>query len=171
LIRKFSAQGSLDTVNNLTSIGIGVLVLAFILVRQVQKRSVREDRPILPLILLVIGVIELVDFVDAHPVHGTGIAMLGASLVVAAGFGAIRAYTVRLWREDGTLYRQGNWLTIVLWLVAIGVHFGADVLIDHSGSAKGLATAALTLYLAVSFGVQRFVVRARAASMPRQTVS
>jgi hypothetical protein len=59
-------------------------------------------------------------------------------------------------------------LTILLWLIAIGAHFGADVLIDHSGSAKGLATTALTLYIAVSFGVQRIVVQARAAALNRQ---
>lgn len=120
------------------------------------------------LVLLAIGLVQLVQFVRAHPVNGTGIAMLVASLVAAGIFGAVRAYTVRLWRENGTLYRQGNLVTIVLWLVAIGVHFGADVLIDHSGSAKGLATTALTLYIAVSFGVQRIVVQARAAALNRQ---
>jgi uncharacterized membrane protein len=158
-------------VNNLTSIGIGVLLLALVLVRQVQKRSVREDsRPVLLLVLLAIGLVDIVNFIKDHPVNSTGIAMLAASLVAAAGFGAIRAYTVRLWRENGTLYRQGNALTVLLWLVAIGVHFGADVLIDHSGSAKGLATTALTLYIAVSFGVQRLIVGARAARMARQPV-
>jgi hypothetical protein len=153
-------------VNNLTSIGIPVLVLLFVLFRQVQKRSVKEDsRPVLLLALLVVGVVELVQFIGDHPVNGTGIAMLLASLVLAAGFGALRAYTVRLWREDGVLYRQGNALTVVLWLVAIGVHFGADLLIDHSGSAKGLSSVALLLYIAVSFGVQRVVVQSRARSM------
>jgi hypothetical protein len=153
-------------VNNLTSIGIAVLILVFVLARQVQKRSVREDsRPVVLLVLLVIGVVELVQFVDRHPVNGTGVAMLVASLVAAAGFGAIRAYTVRLWREDGVLYRQGGVLTVLLWLVAIGVHFGADLLIDHSGSAKGLSSAALLLYIAVSFGVQRVIVRSRATAM------
>ena len=140
-----------------------------ILFRQVQKRSVREDsRPILLLVLLVVGIVELVQFVQGHPVNATGITMLLASLVAAGVFGAVRAYTVRLWRENGTLYRQGNLVTVLLWLVAIGVHFGADVLIDHSGSAKGLSSVSLMLYIAVSFGVQRFVVQARAAAMARQ---
>jgi hypothetical protein len=156
-------------VNTLTSIAIGVLVLGLILFRQVQKRSVREDsRPTLLLVLLVIGIVELVQFVQGHPVNATGITMLLASLVAAGVFGAIRAYTVRLWREDGTLYRQGNLVTVLLWLVAIGVHFGADVLIDHSGSAKGLSSVSLMLYIAVSFGVQRIIVQTRAAAMSRQ---
>jgi hypothetical protein len=167
-----ATKGSLYTVNNnITSIVIAVLVLGFVLVRQVQKRSIKEDsKPVLLLILLAVGLVDFVQFVQAHPVNGTGIAMLVASLVAAGVFGAIRAYTIRLWREDGVLYRQGNALTILLWLVAIGVHFGADVLIDHSGSAKGLATTALLLYIAVTFGVQRLVVRSRAVAMSRQTV-
>jgi uncharacterized membrane protein HdeD (DUF308 family) len=152
--------------NNVTSIGIGVLLLLLIMFRQVQKRSVKEDRgPTLMLVLGVIGVIQLGQFVTAHPVNSTGVLMLVASLVAAAVFGIIRAYTVRLWREDGVLYRQGNWLTVLLWLVAIGVHFGADMLVDDSGSAKGLSSAAITLYIAVSFGVQRLVVGSRTRTM------
>lgn len=154
--------------DNVTSIGIAVLVLALVLYRQVQKRTVREDaRPVFLLILLVLGVVDLGSFIRAHPVNSTGITMLAASLVVAGVFGVIRARTVRLWREDGVLYRQGNLLTVLLWLVAIGVHFGADVLIDNGGSAKGLSSAALVLYLAVSFGVQKLVVQSRAAAMAR----
>lgn len=152
--------------NELTNVGIGVLVLLFILFRQVQPRAVREDsRPTLLIVLGVVGIVDLGSFVKANPVNATGIAMLAASLVAAAVFGVARAYTVRLWRDGGVLYRQGNWLTVVLWLVAIGVHFGADVLVDHSGSAKGLASAAITLYIAVSFGVQRLVVGSRARSL------
>lgn len=156
--------------NNTVSIAIAVLVLLFVLARQVQKRTVREDsRPILLLVLLVVGVIELVQFADHHPISGTAITMLIASLVLAAAFGAVRAYTVRLWREDGVLYRQGNVVTVLLWLVSIGVHFGADVLIDGGGAAKGLASTTLLLYIAISFGVQRVVVQSRARSMPSVT--
>jgi hypothetical protein len=152
--------------NNVFSIVIGAAVLLLLLTRQVQKRTVKEDsRPTLFLILTVIGVIDLVQFLGAHPANGTAIGMIVASLVLAAGFGALRAYTVRLWREDGVLYRQGTVVTLLLWLVAIGVHFGADVLIDGTGSAKGLSSAALLLYIAVSLGVQRFVVGSRARTV------
>jgi hypothetical protein len=152
--------------NNVLSIVIGVAVLLLLLARQVQKRSVKEDsRPTLFLILAVIGVIDLVQFLGSHPFNGTAVAMIVASLVLAAGFGALRAYTVRLWREDGVLYRQGTAVTLLLWLVAIGVHFGADVLIDGTGSVKGLASAALLLYIAVSLGVQRMVVGSRARAV------
>jgi hypothetical protein len=148
---------------SITSIVIGLAVLVWLLVRQLSKRSVKEDRqPIFLLVLLVIGIVDLGQFVHGHPVSATAVAMLVASLLVAAVFGAIRAYTVRLWREDGTLYQQGSLVTVALWIVAIAAHFGIDFLVDRNSPAQGLATAAVTLYIAVSFGVQRFVVRSRA---------
>ena len=151
---------------NVTQIAIGVAVVILVLARQVQKRSVRQDsRPLIVLIIAVLGLVEAGEFVRTHPVGSQAIVLAVASLVIAAAFGVIRAYTVRLWREGGQLFRQGNAMTIVLWLVAIGIHFGLDALIDSS--AKGLSTSTLLLYLAVTLGVQQLVVRYRATALSR----
>ncbi|HWC80179.1 MAG TPA: hypothetical protein VG756_09480 [Pseudonocardiaceae bacterium] len=145
------------------NIVIGVVILALVLYRQLRKRTVRADsRPAVLLILLVLGVFELGTFGKTHSLSGIALTMLAVSLVIAAGFGVLRAYTVKLWREEGTLWRQGTYVTAALWLVAIGVHFGVDLLIEKENPVPGLASAALLLYIAVSFGVQRLVVRARA---------
>jgi hypothetical protein len=149
---------------NVTEIVIGVAVVLLLLARQVQKRSVKEDsRPVIFLILAVVGVFEAGQFIKSHPVGSQAVLLALASLVLAAVFGVIRAFTVRLWRENGQLFRQGNVLTIVLWLVSIGIHFGGDTLIDSS--AKGLSTSTLLLYLAVTLGVQQVVVRYRATQL------
>ena len=151
---------------NVTEIVIGVAVVILLLARQVQKRSVKEDsRPVIFLVLAVVGLVEAGQFLKSHPVGSEAILLTVASLVLAAVFGVIRAYTMRLWREEDQLFRQGNVLTIVLWLVAIGLHIGGDTLIDSS--AKGLSTTTLLLYLAVSLGVQQVVVRYRAAQLSR----
>ena len=151
---------------NVTEIVIGAAVVLLLLARQVQKRSVKEDsRPLIFLILAVVGVFEAGQFIKAHPVGSEAILLTVASLALAAVFGVIRAFTVHLWRENGQLFRQGNVLTIVLWLVSIGIHFGGDTLIDSS--AKGLSTSTLLLYLAVTLGVQQVVVRYRATQLSR----
>ena len=99
--------------SSITNIVIGLVVLAFILYRQLQPRPVRDNFR-LPLILGVVGVVELVDYLQHRP-HGTGvIAALAGSLVIAAVFGAIRAATVRVWVDGGQAWRQGNWLTALL---------------------------------------------------------
>ncbi|HEX4225115.1 MAG TPA: hypothetical protein VHZ97_22305 [Pseudonocardiaceae bacterium] len=151
---------------NVTEIVVGVAVLIYVLARQVQKRTVKQDsRPLIFLILAGVGVVEAGQFVKAHPVGSEAILLTVASLVIAAVFGVIRAFTVRLWRDNGQLFRQGNVLTIVLWVVAIAIHIGGDTLIDSS--AKGLSTSTLLLYLAVSLGVQQVVVRYRATQLSR----
>lgn len=151
---------------NVTEILIGAAVLIYVLARQVQKRTVKEDsRPLIFLILAVVGVVEAGQFIKAHPVGSEAILLTVASLAIAAVFGVIRAFTMHLWRDNGQLFRQGNVLTIVLWLVAIAIHIGGDTLIDTS--AKGLSTSTLLLYLAVSLGVQQVVVRYRATQLSR----
>jgi hypothetical protein len=149
---------------NAANLVIGLVVLVWLLSRQVQKRLVREDRrPTVMLVLLVVGVIQLANFFKGGvSATTTVILLLVASFVLAAVFGVIRAYTVRLWRVDGQLWRQGTWVTLVLWVVAIGIHLGLDYAIDGVGAAKGLSSASILLYLAVTLGVQRLVVQSRA---------
>lgn len=88
------------TATNTMDLLIGLTVLVFVLVRQLQPRPVRDNMR-LPLILAIIGVVELVRFLD-HGDHGAvTFAALAGSLVITAVFGAIRAATVRVWFDGG----------------------------------------------------------------------
>ena len=137
---------------------IGLVVLAFILYRQLQARPVRDSMR-LPPIVAIIGVVQLVQY--GH--HGTGVAVaLAGSLVLAAVFGAIRAPTVRVWVDGGQAWRQGTWLTAVLWVVSLGVHLGYDYLVEGKGSQSGLGSASLLLYFGVTFTIQRLILQASA---------
>jgi hypothetical protein len=64
---------------------------------------------------------------------GGAVIFIAASLAAGALLGALRATTVRVWREQERFMRQGTWLTAVLWLVSVGGHVGAAQLL--SGSA------------------------------------
>jgi hypothetical protein len=140
---------------------IGLAVLALLVYRQLQVRPVRANFR-LPLILAVIGVIELTQFLKTDHHTGTVFAALAGSLVLAAITGAIRAMTVRVWIQAGQALRQGNWITAVLWVVSLGVHLGYDYLVDGKGPQSGLGTASLTLYFAVTYTIQRFILQAKA---------
>jgi hypothetical protein len=86
--------------------------------------------------------------------------------VLAAVFGVLRAATVRIWSQDGQVWIKGNWLTGLLWIVALGAHLGYDALVAHGhGSNGGVGAATVVLYLAVSLGVQRLVAQFRASRM------
>jgi hypothetical protein len=149
----------------IVNILIGIAVLGFFIYRQVRARPVQMSMR-LPLILAVIGVVQLAGYLKTVH-HGSDmvVAGLAGSLVLAAAFGAIRARTVRVWSAGGRALAQGNWVTAVLWLVSAAAHFGYDALVTPTGS-KGLATASILLYLAVTYTVQRLIISNRAQRLP-----
>ncbi|MGC4112401.1 MAG: hypothetical protein QM747_18670 [Nocardioides sp.] len=143
---------------------VGVLVLGFILWRQLQPRAVREDQPYrLMLVLGVIGVVDLVGFAGSHRVTPVAWALLAVSLGIGAAFGVTRGALVHIWRRDGVLVRQGNAVTAMLWIAGLVVHVLVDVLIngvDHA--ASGIGADAILLYLGVALAAQRYMTLNRA---------
>jgi len=156
-------------VSDQSNLLVAGLVLVLIIVRQLRPRPVREERPYTIIaILAVVGVVETVDFARGTSVSAAAWALLALSLAVALGFGALRGATVHVWRVDGVLTRQGNAVTIALWLVGLAVHIGVDRLIEHADSdAQGLGYSSLLLYLAVTLAAQRVVTLERARRMDR----
>jgi hypothetical protein len=151
--------------SDVVDIVIALAALALILYRQLQRRPIRSSNTRLPLILGIIGVVELLEYLNKGH-HGAVIyvALLG-SLVIAAIFGAIRAATTHVWLEGGQPWRQGNWLTAVLWIASIAAHLGYDYIVDGKGSNSGLGSASLLLYLAVTLVIQALILNARAQRM------
>jgi hypothetical protein len=147
----------------LTELVLGVLVLGLLIVRQLRTRPVNSSSARLMLVLGVIGLVETVQFFDHH--HGAGsfaVAALAGSLVLAAIFGVLRASTTRIWLQNGQAWSKGNWLTAVLWVLAVAAHLGYDALVDTHHGLSGLGNATIVLYLAISLGVQRMIVAQRA---------
>jgi hypothetical protein len=154
---------------SITTLVIGVAVLALLIVRQLTTRRLRENYRLM-IILAVIGVVEFVDFLKNH----TGIddpkivVAVAGSLVLAAAFGVVRALTVKVWRESGQLLMKGSWLTGVLWAIAVAAHLGYDYLIVGGSAGKNasaLGNSTVLLYLAVSLTVQRLILLSRASRM------
>lgn len=147
------------------SLAIGVLVLILVLYRQLATRRLAENYR-LSVILAVIGIVEFVNFLKGHPHDDGGIAAaLVGSLVLAAVFGAVRALTVQVWREDGNLLRKGTWLTAVLWILSLAAHLGYDYLVAGraTGNSGNVGDATVLLYLVVTLTIQRFMLLNRVA--------
>jgi hypothetical protein len=162
---------------SVVTIVIEVLILALLLARQVTTRPL-SDGYRLPLILVVVGLFEfgaflfgggqqLAQFLKGHrslaTIHdgpAVAAALIG-SLAIAALSAAVRAPTFRLWWQDGRYWRKGTAVTLVLWIASLAAHLVYDDLISHS-SASGLGNATILLYVAVSLGVQRVFLAARA---------
>jgi hypothetical protein len=151
---------------NLTSLIIGIAVLALVLSRQLMTRRLSESYR-LSVILALIGIVEFANFLSGHPHDDGGIAAaVVGSLVLAAAFGVARALTVRVWRENGQLLRRGTWLTALLWILSLAAHLGYDYLVAGHVTGKNggnVGDATIILYLVVSLTVQRFVLLNRVA--------
>ena len=133
---------------------VGLVVLGLLVFRQLQSRPVRGNQRLL-LILLVVGVLETASGLQRVHTGPATVAALAGSLVLAAIFGALRAFTVRIWMQDGQPWVRGSLLTAVLWVVALAAHLGYDYLLGQDKSMAQLGSATLLLYLVASFGVQR----------------
>jgi len=136
-----------------TNIAIGVLVLAFVLYRQLTVQRLRENYR-LPLILAIIGIVQFAGFLKGHSHDDGGIvAAVVGSLVIAAAF--------------GVLLRKGTWITAILWVISFAAHLAYDYLVaGHvtAGTNSGnVGDATILLYLVVTLAVQRFLLMARAA--------
>lgn len=151
---------------NLANLVIGIAVLALFLSRQLVTRRLSESYR-LSIILAAIGIYEFAQFLSGHPHDDGGIAVaVAGSLVLAAGFGAVRALTVRVWRENGQLLRRGTWLTALLWILSLGAHLGYDYLVAGHVTGKNggnVGNATIILYLVVTLTVQRFILLNRVA--------
>lgn len=150
------------SVTGVTSVGfdlvVGALVLLYLLYRQLRVRAVRSTL-VLPAVLALLGLYELSKYTGPHPLSHTAIAILVFSLLVfAIGLGAARAWTIKLWVAGGQVMRQGTWVTVVLWIVAVGLHLAVD-------SASRVGSVSLLLYLGLSLGAQQLALRWRASHL------
>jgi len=151
---------------NLVNLVIGIAILALVLSRQLVTRRLSESYR-LSVVLAIIGIFEFAAFLNGHPRDDGGIAAaVVGSLVLAAGFGAVRALTVRVWRENGQLLRRGTWVTALLWVLSLAAHLGYDYLVAGHVTGKNggnVGDATIILYLVVTLTVQRFILLNRVA--------
>jgi hypothetical protein len=151
------------------SYALGAVLLIFVLLRQVRVVPVsRVYHARLPVFLGVIGLLELFSYAGDHHVTSNGwLWVLGTLAVGAVGLGALRGLSMRVWATNGWVVRQGNAVTMALWLVSLLVQFAAGSANDHSGGA-GLEAASFLLYLGLTLGVQYYVVFRRALPLWEQ---
>ena len=167
----------MDVMNNsmLANAVVALAVVGLLLYRQLTTRRVKTDGGgRMMLILGLVGLLQLGEFVqNTGWIGALGVELLVVSLALAAVLGTFRAYSVRVWQTaDGAWWRRGSALTLVLWFVSIGSHFGIDALaVSLAGPGvdmQGLGNATLLLYLAISLGLQNILVAHRVTEYDRE---
>jgi len=157
------------TTTTLVNLLIGIAVLVLLVYRQSQVRPVRANFR-LPLILAIIGVVQLSQFLQHNRHTDTVFAALAGSLVLAAITGAIRAMTVRVWIQGGQALRQGPGSPPSCGSSRWACTWATTTSSPARAPQSGLGSASLVLYFAVTYTIQRFILRAKAqriAEAPR----
>lgn len=150
---------------------IALVNVGFVVRQQLRIRPVRRNVSlIVPVILGVLGAaliaLGIASVVKEHSLTALPVALLLASLAVAGLFGAVRARTVRIWREPrGEVLRQGAVATTGLWVALVAVHTGLALWTDHAAGTGSLGAASLYAYLAIGLGTQNLLVRRRAVAL------
>jgi hypothetical protein len=160
-----------------------IAVLIFVMAGQVRPKPLSGFN--LPLILVAIGMYQAGEFLvgGGHkldeilkgqrsfavtvPDSNTVIVALIGSLAIAAVGAAIRVPTFRLWWQDGQYWRKGTVVTVVLWIASLGTHLLYEGLIARNSALSGLGAATTVLYFGVSLAIQRVLIAARTARIPR----
>jgi hypothetical protein len=138
---------------------IGAAVV-WILARQVRVTPVKPRLMwLVPLLLAFFGIRSLPSPTWHVPAD---LALLAVSAVISIGLGVWRGQTIRVWRDaDGTWWRQGSALTLVLWgalIVARGLIYGIGVAVGHREATN---LGAILVVLALSFAAQNAVTALR----------
>ena len=138
---------------------IGVVAILFFLVRQFSTRRVLSlANVIIPIALLYFGVQDL-DRLDS-----IGWLVLGFSISLAIALGVARGVTFRVWTDErGQQLMRGGTLTLVMWLVTIGVRTAITFGEVRLGLAPATTSPAeLWLPAAATIAAQLLVVYLRA---------
>lgn len=146
-----------STVADVLLIGAAVI---WVLARQVKVARVKPRLLVLaPLVLAFFGIRSLPASTWRMPAD---LALLAVSAALSLGLGVWRGQTIKVWRDaDGTLWRQGSVLTLVLWgvlIVARGLLYGVGVAVGHRDASD---LGAVLVTLALSFAAQNTVTALR----------
>jgi hypothetical protein len=143
-----------------------VVIAVLILYRQSRIRPVpRFLRLRMPIFLGAIGIVEILDYTHDHHISTGGFWLVMGVTVVGAGvLGVIRALTVKLWTANHWVVRQGTALTMFLWVVSMALHL-ATGLGASAGTTAHLEASSFLLYLALTLGIQAYIVHVRAAPL------
>lgn len=153
-------------------------LLVWIMYRQTQPKAVKEERPyVLMIILAALGLVQIVQLSQKVNIPLEAYVLMVIGLVSGAAFGLLRGSLLHVWRNaEGVLMRQGNWVTVVLWIVGLGVHLGLDQLAtlfapsDAHSAAESLGGTSVTLYIGITLAAQSLMALGKARRLEHSSL-
>ncbi|WP_295746933.1 hypothetical protein [uncultured Limosilactobacillus sp.] len=132
---------------------VPVLIIIYIAFKQLRPKEIKVDSKG-KYIILAIGIYDAYIAIANKQLiinYQTVLGLIFTLLILAGGFAFARAYTCQVWQKDGKFYRQGNYVTMILWIIMIISHAITDHIITGLGTT-------FVLYLGTSLVVQHLVL-------------
>lgn len=151
--------------SSLLDIGIAAVVIAYLLVKRMAGSPVRPGKlAVIPAVLVVIGTTDIMPSHHHHlPLTGGDVGFLVLAGAVSLVLGLLRGTSIRLSNRDGVPFQRYSPLTVVLWLVTIGVRIGLDLAGTSLGASGWIASASLLLMFGISLAGESLAVAGRLA--------
>ena len=141
---------------------IGLVVVAFVVVRQFSTRPVADRAMVVvPAAMAIFGVQGL------GQLDLAGWVLLAVNVSIGIGLGFARAVTFRVWvGEQGAALMQATRLTALLWAVTIAVKTGISMYGAFSGTAGSTdSLTELLLPVAATVATQNLVLHLRSQDL------
>lgn len=139
---------------------ITAALVVWVLTRQLRARPVIVRKLfVLPVILVVIGIGSLDSAVSKSGGTFTSndVTWLAIDISATVVFGVLRGLSIRLYPQDGALWRKGTWATLVAWVLSFAVRAVIGLLATDN-HAKVVGSSGLMLSFGVTLAVQGAVI-------------
>lgn len=141
--------------------GIYVVLIAFVLYRQMSRQPLRPRR--LVLLPAILGLFALQQLSRQRlPTDISTVAFLVVNVGVSLVLGLWRGTTFRVWSDAGIVFTKGTVATLVSWAVLIAIRIPFAFASHALTFPQGLVIGELLLALAITFAAQNAVLWARA---------
>ena len=140
-----------------------LLLIGYVIVKRLAGQPLTSGRlALVPLVLVGLGGYQLLQ----APLTGAGGALLAAEVVLGLGVGLVRGLTIDIYQRGAHLWYRYRPLTVLIWLLTIGLRLGFG-LAAH-GLGIGLPVAAALLGVGASLLGEGAIVwqRARRTGVP-----
>ncbi|MEU8192476.1 hypothetical protein AB0C10_01685 [Microbispora amethystogenes] len=149
---------------------VALAAIAFVIYRQTTPRPAARRAGLIISVALILGGLASDGAALVDPLHPVlAVTLLVSGLLVAAGLGALRATTTRVWRDPhGVAWSQGTGLTLLAWAGSIAARIAMMALTALLGVATSQGS--ILVFVGVTLGVQFLIVARRANALPGAAV-
>ncbi|SCF46149.1 DUF1453 domain-containing protein [Micromonospora mirobrigensis] len=146
---------------NLTTMGVALLLIGYVLVRRLAGEPLAARRlVVLPAALVVWGAVSLTGALAAASRLDLAVLALEAGIAVLTGLG--RGATVAIHSRDGHLWYRYRPITVAVWLGLLLTRAGITLVAHRAGAQPAVLHLALPLMFGLSLVAESAVVGRRA---------